>query len=109
AGNTLTTVLPGEGVDTEHFKASTKIPEHPLTFLYAGRMLKDKGVLAFVAAARKVKAIHPEVVFNMIGFIDQKNPNTVSFSDLLSWQKEKVVNYFGETTDIRPYVDVSDC
>ncbi|HEY8388066.1 MAG TPA: glycosyltransferase family 4 protein [Parasegetibacter sp.] len=109
ADNSVSIVLPGEGVDTEHFKASSKVPDHPLTFLYAGRMLKDKGVLDFVAAARIVKAKHPEVHFNMIGFIDQKNPNTVSFSDLLNWQKEKIVSYFGETTDIRPFVDSSDC
>ncbi|MCM5527618.1 glycosyltransferase family 4 protein [Parasegetibacter sp. NRK P23] len=102
-------VLPGEGVDTNFFYASGKIPAHPISFLYAGRMLKDKGVEDFAAAAAIVKRKHPGVTFRMVGFIDQENPNSITVQKLLEWQQEKTVEYLGESTDIRPFIHAADC
>lgn len=102
-------VIPGEGVDTDYFYASKKRSDLPLSFLYAGRMLKDKGVNEFAQAAAIIKQRYPETIFRMVGFVDQYNPNSVKVADLLAWQAADLIIYMGESTDIRPSIDEADC
>jgi len=102
-------VLPGEGVDTTWFYESKTPQTEPLVFLYAGRMLFDKGVGDFAEAAAIVKARFPETSFRMVGFIDQRNPGSVSSRQLLEWRNSGNLEYLGETTDIRPFIDAAHC
>ena len=51
--NALVEQLPGEGVNLDFF-AETPMPpaDQPITFLYVGRILRDKGLEEFIYAAR---------------------------------------------------------
>lgn len=109
-------LMPGEGVDTNYFFQSNKRVIHPVRFLFAGRLLRDKGVVEFAEAARLVNKWYetnrPDQApprFRMLGFLDQYNGNAVSSKDILQWQQEGIVEYMGETTDIRSFIDTSDC
>lgn len=48
-------VLPGSGVDLERFSPAPQ-PSGPTTFLLIARLLRDKGVVEFVDAARRLRA-----------------------------------------------------
>lgn len=102
-------VLPGEGVNTTYFYASETKMELPLQFLYAGRMLRDKGVKEFAEAAAIIRKRYPDTIFRMVGFIDQRNPDSVSVQELLGWQRAGLLEYLGETTDIRPFINEANC
>lgn len=39
----------------------------PLTFLRAARLLREKGIVEYVEAARRVKARHPHARFVLLG------------------------------------------
>lgn len=61
-----TKVVRGSGVNLARFPQSP-LPEGHETFLYVGRILKDKGIDEFIEAARSVKRQHPETVFALLG------------------------------------------
>jgi glycosyltransferase involved in cell wall biosynthesis len=96
-------VLPGSGVDLERF---TPAPLHdgPPTFLLIARMLRDKGVVEFVEAARSLRSAYPEAQFQLLGPIDEGNRTAITQAELDSWMKEGAVKNLGTTDDVRPFI-----
>lgn len=93
-------VVPGSGVDTDHFGLAP-LPEGPPVFLFVGRLLRDKGIREFIAAAKLVKARLPEARFVVVGDIDP-NPTSVSAAEIESWRSQGVVEHHGFAHDVRP-------
>jgi len=92
----------GSGVDKNRFPASP-IPEGDLVFLLVARLMIDKGLYEFVAAARKVRQEYPSARFQILGPFDA-NPASIKAEELQAWQQEGVIEYLGETRDVRPYL-----
>lgn len=94
---TPTTLVNGSGVDMSRFRASP-LPDGPVTFLMLSRLLRDKGVLEFVEAARRVKCEIPDTRFILVGEAD-KNPEAIPECLLEEWRSEGVVEVRGFTTE----------
>lgn len=62
-------VLPGSGIDLDHFAPAPAPPRDPQApvFLMVARLLRDKGVAEFVAAAALVRARYPQAQFRLLG------------------------------------------
>lgn len=112
-----TRLLPGEGVDLAHFakapwptsNAPADAPPEPMRFLLIARLLRDKGVLEYVEAARALRAEMPHLTFQMLGATDVENPTAVTRSEVDAWQREGVVEYLGTTRDVRPIIANAHC
>jgi glycosyltransferase involved in cell wall biosynthesis len=104
-------VIPGSGIDLDHFRppATAKPPGAPFRFLFIGRLLRDKGVMEYVEAARSVRAHWPEAEFAILGAAGSRNPTAVPISDIERWRQEGVVSWLGETRDVRPFLAEADC
>ena len=101
-------VLPGTGIDTDEFKADPPSPNKGETrFLYIGRLLKDKGLKELSLAARQLKQKYPDAVFSLLGPTDQ-NPSAISETEIQAWVDEGIIEYLGETRDVRPYIRATD-
>src|SRR3546814_17789127 len=74
----------------------------PVTFALAARLLGEKGVREYVAAARQVKAKHPEVRFLLLGMLDS-NPSAIGEAEVSSWVAEGVVEWPGPG-DVGPWL-----
>src|SRR4029079_869089 len=96
-------VLPGSGVDLEHF-APAPLPEGPPVFLFIGRLLRDKGVVEFVEAARLVAREYPDARFRLLGGLDEGNRTGIRQPELNSWLAEGIVEHLGTTDDVRPHI-----
>lgn len=83
----------GIGVDLLVWKPAPPVVD-PVTFIFVGRLLKDKGVLDFVAAAREVKSIHPATRFLLVGGVDE-NPESVEHSDVRAWVETGLLEWLG--------------
>jgi len=73
------------------------------------RMLRDKGVVEYVEAARMLKARCPGARFALLGFLDVENVSAISRAQMDAWVAEGVIEYWGETHDVRPMIARADC
>jgi glycosyltransferase involved in cell wall biosynthesis len=96
-------VLPGSGVDLKRF-APAPVMDGPPVFLLVGRLLRDKGVIEFLEAARQLRVVLPDARFQLLGPIDDGNRTAVARVELDHWAAEGVVEYLGTTDDVRPFI-----
>lgn len=90
----------GSGVDLAHY-APAPLPDGPVTFLMVARLLADKGVREFAAAARIVRQAHPQARFVLVGPPDP-NPAAIGVEELEAWQREGAISWAGALDDVRP-------
>lgn len=103
-------LLPGSGIDLQRFApAPMPAPEAPPVFLMIARLLRDKGVLEFVEAARRVKACHPQARFQLLGAVGSENRSAIDRPTVDAWVAEGVVEYLGTTVDVRPAIAAASC
>ncbi|TDR76713.1 glycosyltransferase family 4 protein [Paludibacterium purpuratum] len=92
-------LIRGSGVSlTEYYPKS--LPEGHPTALMACRLIKDKGVMEFVQAARMLKKQGYPFRFCLVGNIDPGNPNSLSQQELQQIQDEAIVEIWGERHDM---------
>ncbi len=104
-----TDILPGSGVDLNKFCSSNKTEERSnVIFLFASRLLKDKGIIECVEAIKRLKEKNYNVELQILGKIWPKNPSSIQKFDLDNWINSGLINYLGFTDDIRPYIDAAD-
>jgi glycosyltransferase involved in cell wall biosynthesis len=96
-------LLPGSGVDLEHF-TPVPAPDNGPVFLLVARLLRDKGIIEFVEAARALRSSMPEARFQLLGPIDEGNRTAIKRAELDSWIKKGLIEYLGATDDVRPYI-----
>lgn len=94
-----TRLIRGSGVDTIAFMPSPELPGTPLVVLPA-RLLWDKGVGEFVAAARLLKQQGMRARFALVGDRDPENPAAVPQATLDAWRAEGVVELWGWRDDM---------
>ncbi|UII73109.1 glycosyltransferase family 4 protein [Pseudomonas sp. HN11] len=99
--NVPTLVVNGSGVDTDSFPVAP-LPEQP-SFLFVGRVLRDKGVVEYAEAARLLKPIYPHATFHLVGPMDS-NPSGISEKMISSWEKEGLIQYHGAVSDVKPHI-----
>jgi len=95
-----TPIVRGSGVDLAHYAASP-LPPGPPVFLFLGRLLRDKGIAEYVAAARLVRARHPPARFQIAGWLDP-NPQSLTRRDLDDVVADGTIEYLGASEDVRP-------
>ena len=94
-----TILVKGSGVDTSKFVLSPE-PEGMLQVVLPARMLWDKGVGEFVAAAQIVHKQNKNARFVLAGNCDPANPAAVPLEQLQAWQQEGVVEWCGWQDDM---------
>ena len=102
-------ILRGEGVNLEHFPMVDLPAENEFRFLFIGRMLRDKGVLEFVDAARRVRQSASHARFQLLGPCGVENRTAIAREMLDDWISEGVVEYLGETNDVRDFIAQAHC
>ncbi len=90
-------IVHGIGIDLERFEYQPV--ENTRTFLMIARLLRTKGVFEYCEAAKTVKEKYPDATFNLLG-----GEGTVKAEDIKEYTEKGIVNYFGRTDDVRPYI-----
>lgn len=89
----------GSGVDTGEF-APVPLPDQA-QFLMIGRLLANKGVREYVAAARSLRASGHRWRFVLAGPIDP-GPDSISQIEVDGWIAQGAIEYLGSLRDVRP-------
>lgn len=104
--------IPGSGIDLTAFSPQpmpARAAGAPVHFLFVGRVLRDKGVLEYVEAARQLRAAGVPAVFSILGPLQSENRTAVSRREVDAWVDDGVVTYLGFTDDVRPHLAAAHC
>lgn len=94
-------VVPGSGVPLIDFPQRSYEEAEPGRFLFVGRLLVDKGIREFFAAAHHAKQANPNLSFHVVGDLDPENPASISATDLAAEQAAGVITFHGHVDDVR--------
>ncbi len=92
-------LIRGSGVDLRRYLPSAEPEGTPLVMLPA-RLLWDKGVGEFVAAARLLKAQGAVARFALVGDGDAENPAAIADEEIEAWREGGVVEWWGRREDM---------
>lgn len=89
----------GSGVDLTAYVPSQP-PTGETVLVFAARLLVDKGIREFIAAAELLKKRGVAARFVVAGNRDAENPGTIGADELERWRREGVVEFLGHHPDI---------
>ncbi len=95
-----TVLIRGSGVDVSHFHYMPEIETDSPVVLFASRLLKDKGLIEFIDAAKKIKAKGVKARFILVGDIDDGNPTSISHVEINSWLVTDLIEWWGHRDDM---------
>lgn len=89
------------GLDLDDWP-QTPFPPEPVTFLLAARLLQDKGIREYVAAARLLRPQNPETRFLLLGALDD-NPAAIARQEVEGWVEEGLIEWPGHVA-VKPWL-----
>lgn len=101
-----TAVLPGSGVNTEHF-AFDPLDRPARVFVMVARLIAEKGVVEYLQAAREARASRPDLRFLLVGPPETDGPGRVPLDQVHSYAGD--VEYLGQLSDVRQALRQAEC
>jgi len=90
-----TVIISGVGVDTDVFDYSEIDFSSNQIVVLPARLIRDKGIEEFIAAAREVRRLGMDCRFVLVGAEDPDNPAAIAAAQIDSWVREGVVEWWG--------------
>lgn len=98
-----THMIPGSGVNLDLFNPET-ISDDEIKFIFAGRLLYEKGIEEFVQAAKILQtkgiAKNKKIKFILVGAPYPNNPSSVNLDKIREWEKLGIIEYWGAQQDM---------
>lgn len=88
------------GVDINDFPVLPE-PEGKPVFALIARMIWDKGIAEFIAAAEIIKNKGLDAEFWLVGAPDPNNSRSVTEEQIIEWQDRELIKWLGFCKDIR--------
>lgn len=113
-----TDLLPGSGIDIEQFKPQAVGSDSDrVRFLFIARLVKDKGLVEYVDAARKILSTmnhspstqDKSPQFFILGAYYPGNPTAITEAEMKRWEEEGIVKYIGVSDDVKSVIAEYDC
>jgi len=104
-------VIYGSGVNTKKFN---KMPLNKnidfFTFIFVGRIIKDKGILDYIDSANLVTKKNDKIKFMIVGDFDYDNPTSISKQHFLSKiESNKNIQFIGYKSNIKEFIGKAHC
>lgn len=103
-------VVGGSGVNLDRFpfRPNHKDKNEIIKFVIVARMLKSKGVLLFLEAAKILKATYANAEFHLIGSLLDDTAHGLSIALLRKYHDEGIITYHGHQNNVAPLLTNSD-
>ncbi|WP_365869132.1 glycosyltransferase family 4 protein [Arsukibacterium sp.] len=95
-------VLKGIGVELNKFPV-IPVSATPVRFIFVGRLLNEKGIRYYLAAAEQLKKRYPEVEFVVLGQPDA-GADALSSAELDYYVRQNIVCYPGKVSNVVPFL-----
>lgn len=107
------------GIDTSHFNADAcratrqqirktlHIDDNDFTFIFIGRIVKDKGMDELAMAMKNISASNHHCKLILVGWFEKEHDSIKEFSEDF-FKYNSCVRYVGYRKDVRPYLLAAD-
>lgn len=103
--HTRTKLLPGSGVNLDRFRVMPYLRGKMYNFLFAARIMKEKGIDLYLNAAKSIHNRYGNTIFHICGSCEEDRYAEV----LRCAENEGYVRYHGEAKDMSSYLGISHC
>ena len=93
-------LIKGSGVDCKVFSPLLTDFNTEKIVILPSRMIIEKVIYEFVDAARLLHLEFPNVRFVLVGKIDSGNPSSIDYFEIMSWEKEGIIEWWGHQSDM---------
>lgn len=103
-------LVPGSGIDLARF-VPVPLPGAAaggIRFLMIARLLEEKGVREYLAAAEVAKQQLPAATWRLVGGQDPRNPSALGAREVEALRTSGTVQWIDEVLDVRPYIEQAD-
>lgn len=101
-------LLPGSGIDPAAWSPPAGGRPAPRRFLMLARVVADKGVREYVAAARVIRARWPDARFILMGDLTAANRTAIPAAEVAGWVAEGVIEHHAPVDDVRAAIAAAD-
>lgn len=102
-------VIKGVGIDLHDFEFVDPKQNSKIEIVFLGRLLKDKGILEFVDAAKILQGeYYGKVIFRIYGGLDLENRMALSEIEIRSFEVENYLKWEGFTDEVARAYSESD-
>lgn len=105
SSNSKAILLPGSGVNLKSYPLQRYPENGKIHFLFVARVMKEKGIDYYLAAARKVMSKRNDCVFDICGACDDKKYIKI----LREAQEQGIVEYHGQQKDMKSWYAKCSC
>ena len=102
-------LIPGSGININNFLKYQYPKNKIFTFLYNGRLIKDKGIKEYIEAAKIVKKKYKKIKFVIMGSLDTNNPNSINKNYLEKNINQGNIHYIGFRDNPLSFIKKVDC
>lgn len=97
-------LLPGSGVNLQHFYPLEYPNNQTIEFVFISRIMKEKGIDQYLAAAKYIRNKYPNTKFHICGFCEEE------YEDILKeCQNHGIIIYHGLVDDVREILKITHC
>lgn len=96
-------VLGGIGLNLEDYTYSNIYPTTP-TFIFIARLLAEKGIHDYIAAAKIVKKRYPDAKFIVLGSIDKQSLGALTDFELSKYVDSNIIEHPGHVDDVSEWI-----
>ncbi len=98
-------LIPGSGVNIDRwYLMDYPDDKNGVEFLFIARIMKEKGIEEYLAAATQIKSEYPNTVFHVLGPCDGEY-----IDKLRDYQDRGIIQYHGMVQDTRIYLEKAHC
>ncbi len=101
-------LIKGSGVDLNIYNYKKLKNKEKINFLFASRLLVDKGIKEFISASNKILNDGYEVTFTIVGDVDKLNPSFININVINSWVNNINKFFHGYQKNIIKSLEYSD-
>ena len=96
-------VLGGIGLNLKDYSYTSTYPSQP-TFIFVARLLAEKGIHDYIAAAKIVKSKYADAKFVVLGSIDKEALGALTEADLKQFTEANIVEYPGHVNNVSEWI-----
>lgn len=100
-------LIPGSGVNLQEYEMKEFPKEEDASFIFIGRVMKDKGIDEYLEAAKEIKSKYPKITFRVLGFIEETQPHYKKL--IKEYEEEGIISFLGFQSDVKPFIEKSHC